>query len=701
MRWDDYGIKTHPFHIDSRQPEELNRASLERWKNSDYIIPEVLTETPYYFFRYLNGIGPGSLGKVLDRETIKALNRLNDHDTGKMLTGYLKEAIGDAGTIVMSFLSRNLETSCHLRILDGLLSRIGRTVSFCFENLYRDGIKRRQLMELGIMLGAGCLWRHPHPRHLGFPIYCLSGDNASWITDQQKKYNIEKWEVDEVLKFAEEDIHHIMSDKKEAESMIAAIQQVIHKKISEQILFDYKGIHRNHASNKSWVLAQSLYVRAMKSVQLKHKNLHVSKCPSIVQQVDKLLEEVSSLYNYFMRDYKVYLPVEEHYTIEHVKTTKKETVKVYEMYQPEPYYESVEPRPFSYSKHTVNQEKLKLWHKCRKYDMNFTQYLDLARKMKNDLLEPFKYSLYEDFYFTYADPANRSLSIMTRSGGEDVALDFFNQLPQMLDPPEAVPNLERYVGLSSSEITTLLKSERMSSNQIKKMISKIRAALEEGGHGKPAKLVIPPPRRRETEEVIERECWGIKRIPVPAIESEQKHSDFKLHIYRPNKKVVLRNAKRTISKEVKKIEAPFYKGFVSGTKEQRRQKHLTDSCRSASKAIHNTRSRGGDVLPQQTQRKKLADENLLLYFEEYRFTKFRLESKKEVDFNVYDFREINRIKQLILVGEMIWSRGWGTKSRQVQLERGLFEKVKKEPKMKGSTKYKGLMENMTRFLAQG
>jgi hypothetical protein len=750
MIWDNYCLKKTPFVFHSSTNAEVNRTSFQDFLGSEYEVKQVAFESPYLFHRFVNKKGPGSLERVMAVETMKAASLLIGDQVKEQLTNFLTEHIGDCSDIVFDFLVRSPETSCHLKVLDVLLNRVGRSMTFSFENRFFNGIGARSFVELGMLLGAGGLWIKDCPVYFGTPLYCIDGDSIQWCSDRARILNVPIEELDETLSPRHDVLHHVFSDLKEAEATISGLEHVIQARISKEIHFHWHGIQRGNANNRQWELAQTLYVMRMKEMSLKYKNVHFSKRKNVIKEAEELLLEARGLYDYYMRDHDVYILADDHYTLKKTERIHRKVTQVREIYQPPSYFveadseaeKQAEPVQ-KYHKWTINEDRF--YEFCAKelepkrLDERIPLLIESINYMKKQIgsSKPLdRDMIHERAFIRNEELRKKSPGFMNLGVWYNYDLemerfnvyikDFFeNKLISLLDPPKKVDIPEeysKYFNMSDVEIMSALKKEkqekgeRLSNNQAKKILSSIKAAKKEKkeqeeavGPGQVKMIEIVPPKEiRMVEKVEEKFVTEYKPIPNRLIMSEEKHTDFVKHSYPPEPKVIIRNAKKYVINAARRdlASGKRVRDMKKNSQNNQRRMHrlaqnrYNSYCEDERKALWKKRNdcdRGFVKLYHELKDKRFREPNRLPY--------------KEPDFNVYDFAAVNRSKQLILIGEVFWARGKYTKSKEKMLRRweekgyayekngipGLWNK--KRERARANRKYKGLTQNIGRLLA--
>jgi hypothetical protein len=754
MIWDKYCLKEQPYVFRLNASAEENRTSHQEFLESEYEVKQVDFKSPYLFHRFSCQRGPGSLGKVLSVDTVKAASLLLEDKIKEQLFEFLENSLGDCVSIISGFLTRSNETSCHLRVLDVLMKRIGRSVSFSFENRYFNGINARVFIELGMLLGAGGLWVKDCPVYFGTPLYCIDGDSIQWCSDIIRQRRISAEDLDQVLRPRKDFLHHVFSDLKEAEATISGLEHVIQTRISKEITFHWQGIRRGNATNRQWELAQTLYILRMKEMSLKYKNVHCSKRKSIIQEAETLLLEARGLYDYYMRDHDVYILAQDHYTLKKVERVEKKIVKKTELVQPPSYFVEVHPEEekqsepvAKYKRWTINEDKF--YQFCAEelepegLEERIPHLIESINHMKNSIgLRPRPFTPYKRTSI-YTEAFLPKLEIRKKVPGftvdniwhnyeleeyvyEVFIKDFFeNKLIPMLTPPkklEVPDEYSKYFNMSDSEIMEALKKEKaekreqLSNKQAKKIIASIKAAKrdrtkqEEAATPGQVKMVevTPPAEFQIVEKIEERLIVEYKPIPGRLILSEEKHTDFVKHSYPPEPKIIVRNAKKYVANAAKNRIVNRVRARDMRRNSRSLQKKLHDMVASR---LHRFYQKDRGIL---WNKRKESDRIYLKLYNELKQKRFGEANQlpfKEPDFNVYDFATINRSKQLILAGEIFWTRGKYTKSKEKMLksfeERGIAHEFKgirglwnpTRERARAHRKYRGLTQNIGRLLS--
>jgi len=711
-RWNNYEQKNVSLNFEFGETWRERAEKIEKHLESEYVVKPILMDSPYYFQRFKNKIGPGSLGRVLEKETAIALRCILDKGTEARVKEKfpLPESTWE---MVWDFIRPKKQNSCHLLVIDALLQRIGEKMGNLFVNRYCSGIKPNTLVEIGLMLGSGSIWEFEGTRQVGItPTFCISGDSTRWCTDQ---YSIDRSYLGEGLEEAADMIHHVFSDNKDAEATLAALERVVKANIFEEITFNFNGMHRNGAPNRQWELAQTVYVRAMKKMMLKHKNLHVSKRSSVNMEADKLLAEVWGLYHYFTKDNKVYVPAAKHYTLKPTLVVEAKSFEYLDPVRQPDYYEEIPgqgPERINYTTYKVNIEKSEEWRKSFKHMDKFRdKLLEWIQEHKGSIGEPW-HTLNQNRALT--DIFGNEIDWFDEEGSyrywED-ALDrifvraekaFNEDLAGLMENPRLNMDVERFKGLDDEGIMNLLVSEGNSKSKSKKQVGTIKRAIRD-------QIAIPKKMPK-----MEKKFGGWKMVPkkeewteskwklLPHInnllESKEKHADFVLHEYSPNFKIQVRNAKRYLRKRIRhlpKKDREYPRQLLNGANKQSRI--LRNKMKKKHKFERRTvRKENKNNSLHVARRKK--EKILLDYVEKDRRDRRPKDIEyAEVDFDKYDFESINKQKLVIISMEVFWSRGNLGKLHHIKLKAGLNPK----DRCIGSRKYRGLGDHVQRAIQAG
>jgi hypothetical protein len=224
----------------------------------------------------------------------------------------------------------------------------------------------------------------------------------------------------------------------------------------------------------------------------------------------------------------------------------------------------------------------------------------------------------------------------------------------------SLEELAACVMMNNKELESFYKDKHgnVSKSGLKKGISALRKEIRLYQEENEIKeyVEVKPPRKLittvKTRDVVKKRYVRMKK-PLE-LESEDKMKSYEAHLFKAEKAILARNSKFIYHKMKKKIKD-------RGQAEHLRA--LVNGMRKLSRRIRKLLSSGGFLQGEPAVVDRLKKKNILTdeFLKDFgklkkEMTIERFEDSDDVDFNIYDFEEVNLIKRNILLGQMCWSR---------------------------------------------